>query len=117
MAMPSQEKSAAASGQNSEASAQPQQPQQAPQQQKAPPPPEARDTAENLLKLPEFEKLPGPIDRMDAFLRSEHLYVERALRVVVEGFEERLRHHIDVGDQVSRDWLLRCCCWWWQFVS
>lgn len=92
---PAQNPTATVSGNGTQ---QQQQQQQAPQVQKAPV--EKKETAEDMLKLPNFDEVNDPVQCMDAFLRSEHFYVERALRVIVEGFEERLRHHITVGDQV-----------------
>lgn len=56
-------------------------------------------TVDQLLPIPNTEGL-SPHAVADIFLKSEEFYVERCLRVVVEGFEIRLKNHIKVQDVI-----------------
>lgn len=53
-----------------------------------------------LLPLPAKLKEMSAEDATDAFIASEEHYVERALRVVSETFEKRLRVHLQIDKNV-----------------
>ncbi len=56
-------------------------------------------TIEMILKVPDMAGKSSH-EVADLFLRSEEFYVERALRVLSEGFEQRLRNHNKVDRSV-----------------
>jgi hypothetical protein len=56
-------------------------------------------TIEMILKVPDMSGKSSH-EVADLFLRSEEFYVERALRVLSEGFEQRLRNHNKVDRSI-----------------